>query len=87
MIAKKVSDNIMPGRKCVFCGKYGLYRLKDKRLKCRHCRRSYSLKKIRKDLTILYYFCLELSARRTAKEPGLSYMTVHDRFMHYRYKI
>ena len=87
MIAKKVSDNIMLGRKCVFCGKYGLYRLKDKRLKCRHCRRSYSLKKIRKDLTILYYFCLELSARRTAKEPGLSYMTVHDRFMHYRYKI
>ena len=30
MLSKKLSDNILLGRKCIFCGKYGLYRLSDK---------------------------------------------------------
>ena len=44
------------GKTCIFCNKYGLYRLKDRRVKCKHCKKYYSLIKLRKDLQILYYF-------------------------------
>src|SRR3989338_5952444 len=69
IIMKRVlSDMYFLGRKCIFCNKYGLYKLKDKRVKCKHCKKYYSLKKLRRDLQILYYFYLEISARRAAKE-------------------
>ena len=84
MIAEKLSDNILLGRKCFFCGEYGLYKLKDKRLKCRSCRLLYSLQKLKKDLQILYFFYLELSARKAAKEIEISYNSVLNRFMFYR---
>jgi len=84
MIAEKLSDNILLGRKCFFCGEYGLYKLKDKRLKCRSCRLLYSLPKLKKDLQILYFFYLELSARKAAKEIEISYNSVLNRFMFYR---
>ena len=77
----------MEAKKCVFCGKYGLYRLKDKRVKCRHCRRVYSIRKLRKDMEIMHLFSLEISARKTAKVLGLSYGSVYDRFMSYRQAI
>ena len=83
-MVKKFARKFSEGKKCVSCGKYGLYRLKDKRVKCRHCRRTYSLRKLRKDLEILYLFSLELSARKTAKTLGLSYKTVYSRFRFYR---
>ena len=84
MIAEKLSDNILLGRKCFYCGEYGLYRLKDKRLKCKSCSLLYSLPKLKKDLQILYFFYLELSARKAAKELGISYNSVISRFMFYR---
>ena len=82
-----VSDNILLGRKCIFCGKYGLYRLKDKRIKCRNCKTYYSLDKLRKDLKVLYFFYLELSARKAAKELSISYNAVSRRYMFFRRKI
>lgn len=87
MIAEKLSDNIILGRKCFFCGSYGLYRLKDTRLKCRHCKSYYSLRKLRRDLRILYFFYLELSARKAAREFKLTYRTVHDRYIFFRQMI
>lgn len=84
MIAKKVSDNILNGKKCFYCGKYGLYRLHDNRLKCKHCKSYYSLNKLRKDINILYYFYLEVSAHKTAKELNLSYRTVLNSYMFFR---
>ena len=63
-----LSDMYFLGRKCIFCGKYGIYRLADKRVKCKHCNHYYSLKRLRKEMEILYYFYLEMSARKTAKE-------------------
>ena len=65
------------GKSCVFCDKYGLYKLADKRVKCKHCKRYYSLAKLRRDLQLLYYFYLEISARRAANEleiKGLVYV-------------
>jgi len=87
MMLKNRFYMFLAGRKCILCGKTGLYKLKNGRVKCKHCRAYYSLNKLKKITNILYYFYLELSARKTAKELGLSYRTVHDRFMQYRYMI
>jgi len=72
------------GKTCIYCGKYKLYKLKDKRVKCKHCKRYYSLNKLKRDLLILYYFYLEISARRAANELIINYKTVQSRFMYFR---
>jgi len=72
------------GRKCIFCDKYGSYKLKDKRIKCKHCKKKYSLNNLQRDMQILYYFYLEISARKTAKELELNYRLVHRKFMQFR---
>jgi transposase len=82
-----LSDMYFLGRKCIFCDKYGLYRLADKRVKCKHCKRKYSLIQIKREMEILYYFYIEVSARKTAKELSLDYRLVHRRFMQFRKKI
>ena len=82
-----LSDMYFLGRKCIFCNKYGLYKLKDKQVKCKHCKKYYSLKKLRRDLQILYYFYLEISARRAANELEINYNAVHRKFMQFRRKI
>ena len=72
------------GKKCLFCDKYGLYRLADKRVKCKHCLRYYSLSKLKRELQILYYFYLEISARKSSKEMKINYRQVHRKFMQFR---
>ena len=72
------------GRKCWFCNNYGLSRLADKRVWCSHCRTKYSLRKLKKDLSVLYYFYLEVSARKCARELKLSYNTVSKRYSLFR---
>src|SRR3989344_3880781 len=47
----------------------------------------YSLKKLQRDLEILYYFYLEISARKTAKELNLNYKIIHRKFMQFRKSI
>ena len=84
---KILSDMYLLGRKCLFCDKYGLYKLRDKRLKCKNCNKKYSIKKLKRDLEILYYFYLEISARRTANELDLNYKTIQSRFMNFRKSI
>ena len=75
------------GKTCIFCGKYELYKLKDKRVKCKYCKKYYSIKRLKNDLELLYYFYLEISARRTANELKLNYKSVHRKFMQFRKKI
>ena len=82
-----MSDMYFLGRKCIFCDRYGLYRLKDKRVKCKYCKKYYSINKLRRDLQILYYFYLEVSARKTASELDLDYGVVHRKFMDFRISI
>ena len=78
------SDMYKLGRKCIFCHQYGLYRLGDSKLKCKACKKRYSLSKLKKDLDILHYFYLELSARKAAMELELNYKSVIGRFMFFR---
>ena len=86
-MVKNLAANILRGRKCVYCGGYGMYRLADKRVKCKKCKRVYSVKKLKRDLDVLHYFCLELSARKTADDLGLSYNTVSKRYKFFREQI
>src|SRR3989344_4262416 len=57
---KVLSDMYFLGRKCIFCDKYGLYKLKNKKVKCKHCKKYYSLNKLQRDMQIIYYFYLEI---------------------------
>ena len=79
-----VSDRYFLGRKCIFCDNTKLYRLKDKRIKCRNCNKYYSIKKLKQNVELLYYFYLEISARRAAIELELNYKSVHKKFMDFR---
>lgn len=81
---KVLSDMYFLGRKCIYCDKYGLYKLKDKRVKCKHCKKYYSIIKLKKDMKILYYFYLEISAKKASKELDLDYRLVHRAFMRFR---
>jgi transposase len=72
------------GKSCIYCNSYKVSRLKDKRLKCSKCNKKYSLQKLRNKIMILYYFYLEVSAQKTAKELLLNYKTVHNCFMQFR---
>jgi len=81
---KGFARKFFEGKKCLFCDSYKLYRLKDKRLKCGHCNKYYSLRKLKRDLQILYYFYLEISAKKTASEMDLDYGVVHRKFMGFR---
>ena len=84
---KVLSDMYFLGRKCIFCDKYGLYKLKNHKLKCKHCKKYYSLNKLQRDMQILYYFYLEISAKKTCNEMNLDYGVVHRKFMQFRKNI
>ena len=86
-MAGKIPVMFSEGRKCIYCGTWKPYRLGDKRIKCGNCGRKYSLPKLKKDLQVLHYFTLELSANRCASELGLSYKTVYQKYMIFRRKI
>ena len=84
---KGVARKYFEGKTCVYCNKYCLYRLADKRVKCKHCNKKYSLTKLKRDMLVLYYFYLEISARKSSKELNLNYKTIQSRFMQFRKRI
>ena len=86
-MGSKIPVMFWEGRKCIFCGTWKPYRLGNKRVKCGNCGRKYSLQKLRKDLEVLNYFSLGLSANSCATELGLSYNTVCNKYMILRSKI
>ncbi len=84
---KGVARKYFEGKTCIFCNNYGLYRLADKRVKCKSCNKYYSLMKLKKDIEILYYFYLEISAKKTSDEMDLDYGVIHRKFMQFRKSI
>lgn len=84
---KGFARKFFEGKCCINCGKYNLSRLKDGRLKCRNCLKYYSITKLKRDIQTLYYFYLEISGRKTAKEMNLNYKTIQSRFMDFRKSI
>jgi len=84
---KILSDRYFLGRKCIYCDSNKLYKLKDNRLKCKQCKKKYSLKQLKKDILALYYFYLGLSASKTADELEIDYGVAHRKFMQFRKRI
>lgn len=82
-----VARKYFEGKTCIFCDSYGLYKLADKRVKCKHCDKYYSLRKLKRNMLVLYYFYLEISAKKTARELHLDYGTVQSRFTKFRKQI
>jgi transposase len=82
-----LSDRYFLGRKCVYCDSNKLYKLKDRRIKCKQCGKKYSLTQLRKEMLALYYFYLELSASKTRDELEIDYGVVHRKFMRFRKSI
>jgi len=82
-----VSDRYLLGRKCVYCNNNAIYRLADRRVKCKNCNKKYSLSQLKRDMQMLFYFYLELSAKKTADEMNLDYGVVHRKFMQFKKKI
>ena len=87
MLVKNVVAKYIRGRRCILCDITQLYKLPNRYIKCKICKRKYSLKKLSKDLSILYHFYLEISARKTSIALEIPYKSVSSRFMQYRYKI
>jgi transposase len=77
-------------RSCLICGRNGLLILADGRYKCRFCGFRFNdftwtylsgLKlEFRQVAWLVYYFSLELSTRRSAKELGVNYKTAYRFF-------
>lgn len=86
-MAKFSAAQYLRGRKCIYCDNYNPYKLSDGRIKCKKCKAIYSAKKLKRDIEILHYFCLELSAKRASKELGFSYNTVSRRYDFFRKQI
>src|SRR3989344_5093090 len=84
---KILSDRYFLGRKCVYCDSNRLYKLKDRRIKCKKCGKKYSWIQLRKEMLVLYYFYLELSASKTKDELEIDYGVVHRKFMRFRKSI
>src|SRR3989344_8199011 len=84
---KGFARKFFEGKTCIFCDKYNLYKLKNKKVKCKYCKKYYSLRKLKRDMQIIYYFYLEISARKTAHEMNLDYSVVHRKFMQFRKRI
>ena len=86
-MGKKFTGKFIEGKKCIYCGTYRPYRLSDRRIKCRNCKTVYSTKKLKRDLEILHYFCLGLSARQASRVTGMSYSSVYRHYNFFREQI
>src|SRR5574341_1109031 len=74
----------LQAHQCVRCGTaHGWYR-PGCRYRCGACGWRYRPDRLRRELAILRYFCLEISAHRVARELGMSQAPIWQRFMAYR---
>ena len=67
-MVSKLPVRVWAGRTCVFCIAASPYKIVEGRLKCKRCKRIYNLSKLRKDLEVLRYFALGLSANNCVDE-------------------
>lgn len=77
-------------KRCIYCEHDHLYLLDDGRVKCSRCKKKYSLKRVKKVLSIMDSFTHDETARQASKHLGLSYVSVHryfDLFRQYSAKI
>lgn len=69
---------------CVSCGTPQRRRDMGQRVRCHACGGRYRPARLERELQILRYFCLEISAHRVARELHMSFPPIWQRFMAYR---
>ena len=68
--------NLVRGRKCIFCGSFGVYRTRRGYVKCGRCKRQKSLKQLRREIAIITGFYQRQPAYRLATDLGLDYQSI-----------
>jgi len=80
-------EKIARGYLCPKCESTTLYKLSDKRVKCRQCGFKFSTVKVLDDFKILHYFSLEIPANKAAKDIQCNYRKVSNKYKQYREEI
>ncbi|MDF1878949.1 transposase [Sulfurimonas sp. SAG-AH-194-C20] len=70
--------------KCIYCNHPHLYVLADAQHKCSKCKRKFSLKKIQREEKLYSYFKKGSTARKTAQETKMHFLTVQKYFEKFR---
>jgi len=71
-------------KRCPYCNNKHLYDLQDNYKKCSSCKRKFSLKKLQTDITVIEFFCNQVSANRCAKLLNVNYRTIKNRYNLFR---
>ncbi len=74
----------MDFNKCIFCQKTSLLVLKNSYLRCKTCKKKYSLKYLKQELKILELFCENFSANEASKKLALNYKTISQKYKFFR---
>lgn len=67
-------------KRCPFCNNKHLYDLQEHYKKCSSCKKKFSLKKLEVDITVIEFFCNQISANRCAKLLNVNYRTIKNRY-------
>lgn len=73
--------------KCIYCNHPHVYVLADTQIKCSKCKRKFSLKKVQREEKLLEYFKKGCTARKTAQETKMHFLTVQKYFEKFRRNI
>ena len=63
--------NFLRGKKCVFCGSFRVNRTRRGYVKCRKCGAQKSLKRLRREISIIQGFYQQVPAYRLASDLGV----------------
>lgn len=69
---------------CPFCNYEIVYRLNNNYLKCKDCKKKFSIKKYELDIKIIEYFSNNINALEVSRKLNLNYRTVKDRYNIFR---
>ena len=73
--------------KCIYCNNPHTYILSNNQRKCSKCKRKFSLKKIQREEKLFAYFIKGLTARQTAIDSKMHFLTVQNYFEKFRKNI
>lgn len=73
--------------RCKNCNNSTFYHIENNYIKCKNCKKKYSLKKLKKDTKIIEYFCNNINANEAAKLLHINYRTAKNRYDQLRYKL
>ena len=71
-------------KRCPYCDNRHLYNLQDNYKKCSSCKKKFSIKKLETDITVIEFFCNQISANKCAKLLNVNYRTIKNRYNIFR---